>query len=132
MTLLYSYQGSNPVPGNGAFDIPFAFKVEYEYRHLGLLTEADGRQVHDTELVTQDLIIGQAIIEDGVLIFFRRLAIDAVHLGGFEQDVSFEFAGAQGGRGIRGDRKSTRLNSSHTVISYAVFCLKKKTNTVIV
>src|SRR5438034_2831656 len=27
------------------------------------------------------------------------------------------------------DRKSTRLNSSHTVISYAVFCLKKKTRT---
>src|SRR5438034_6441089 len=32
------------------------------------------------------------------------------------------------GRGVerRLDRKSTRLNSSHTVISYAVFCLKKK------
>src|SRR5438034_1883755 len=27
---------------------------------------------------------------------------------------------------LGGDRKSTRLNSSHTVISYAVFCLKKK------
>src|ERR1039457_4348943 len=27
------------------------------------------------------------------------------------------------------DRKSTRLNSSHLVISYAVFCLKKKTKT---
>src|SRR5256885_5945673 len=27
---------------------------------------------------------------------------------------------------IPGDRKSTRLNSSHLVISYAVFCLKKK------
>src|SRR5436190_11963224 len=27
---------------------------------------------------------------------------------------------------VAGDRKSTRLNSSHTVISYAVFCLKKK------
>src|SRR5690625_6879198 len=27
----------------------------------------------------------------------------------------------------RGDRKSTRLNSSHVAISYAVFCLKKKT-----
>src|SRR5258708_25228212 len=26
----------------------------------------------------------------------------------------------------RGDRKSTRLNSSHQIISYAVFCLKKK------
>src|SRR5438034_4648910 len=29
---------------------------------------------------------------------------------------------------VGGDRKSTRLNSSHTVISYAVFCLKKKKN----
>src|SRR3972149_5836245 len=28
---------------------------------------------------------------------------------------------------INGDRKSTRLNSSHSQISYAVFCLKKKT-----
>src|SRR2546426_3867437 len=29
-------------------------------------------------------------------------------------------------RAMRRDRKSTRLNSSHLVISYAVFCLKKK------
>src|SRR2546427_2873537 len=28
--------------------------------------------------------------------------------------------------GVAGDRKSTRLNSSHSQISYAVFCLKKK------
>src|SRR5256885_11119645 len=40
---------------------------------------------------------------------------------------------AQGGplraffsKSAQGDRKSTRLNSSHLVISYAVFCLKKK------
>src|SRR3712207_8035237 len=31
--------------------------------------------------------------------------------------------------GARADRKSTRLNSSHANISYAVFCLKKKTPT---
>src|SRR4051812_49930241 len=31
--------------------------------------------------------------------------------------------------GARRDRKSTRLNSSHMSISYAVFCLKKKKNT---
>src|SRR3989449_5010899 len=30
------------------------------------------------------------------------------------------------GRTVIGDRKSTRLNSSHGYISYAVFCLKKK------
>src|SRR5438132_9882804 len=34
--------------------------------------------------------------------------------------------GAVGPRRPQQDRKSTRLNSSHTVISYAVFCLKKK------
>src|SRR5260221_5693964 len=33
---------------------------------------------------------------------------------------------AGSGRICGKDRKSTRLNSSHTVISYAVFCLKKK------
>src|SRR3712207_8051225 len=32
--------------------------------------------------------------------------------------------------GLRVDRKSTRLNSSHANISYAVFCLKKKKNTI--
>src|SRR5256885_11490382 len=32
--------------------------------------------------------------------------------------------------GNAGDRKSTRLNSSHLVISYAVFCLKKKKNNI--
>src|SRR5438552_2804951 len=32
-------------------------------------------------------------------------------------------------RNLRRDRKSTRLNSSHQIISYAVFCLKKKKNT---
>src|SRR3712207_7980208 len=38
-------------------------------------------------------------------------------------------AGGQGiaeGHVVPGDRKSTRLNSSHANISYAVFCLKKK------
>src|SRR3989454_6533022 len=34
--------------------------------------------------------------------------------------------GARAGVARPGDRKSTRLNSSHLVISYAVFCLKKK------
>src|SRR5688500_19147885 len=35
-------------------------------------------------------------------------------------------AAEEAGQGAAPDRKSTRLNSSHLVISYAVFCLKKK------
>src|SRR2546427_4391119 len=41
------------------------------------------------------------------------------HVGEATQDVGR-------GRHPRSDRKSTRLNSSHSQISYAVFCLKKK------
>src|SRR3712207_7983727 len=37
--------------------------------------------------------------------------------------MKFDMSGAGG---VIGDRKSTRLNSSHANISYAVFCLKKK------
>src|SRR5205085_8191067 len=46
-----------------------------------------------------------------------------------ESDVRPMGRAARGVRGIdlrKGDRKSTRLNSSHSQISYAVFCLKKK------
>src|SRR2546426_6652507 len=44
-----------------------------------------------------------------------------------ENSVADVLALGQGVGGVfDGDRKSTRLNSSHLVISYAVFCLKKK------
>src|SRR5437588_6293322 len=43
--------------------------------------------------------------------------------------VAFGIKSSAGGLDAERDRKSTRLNSSHTVISYAVFCLKKKKKT---
>src|SRR5437868_12728749 len=56
------------------------------------------------------------------------------------QDANILYAGGQGGLFAitfsapvllsLSDRKSTRLNSSHVSISYAVFCLKKKTTSV--
>src|SRR5256885_12688215 len=45
------------------------------------------------------------------------------HLG---RDLLLRSDFRDGLHGDAGDRKSTRLNSSHLVISYAVFCLKKK------
>src|SRR2546426_1710061 len=51
----------------------------------------------------------------------RRLAHHRSHLRGLRDDREL------GGLAVAAaDRKSTRLNSSHLVISYAVFCLKKK------
>src|SRR5690349_22465975 len=42
------------------------------------------------------------------------------------RDHDLEAVVAELGRDLERDRKSTRLNSSHVEISYAVFCLKKK------
>src|SRR5438034_3759948 len=54
----------------------------------------------------------------------RRIAEIALKQPGVAHAV--EFAGMSVNGFTQRDRKSTRLNSSHTVISYAVFCLKKK------
>src|SRR3712207_8308523 len=63
------------------------------------------RDVRGTVLVlTLGTGIGSALFRDGLL-------VPNTELGHLELD---------------GDRKSTRLNSSHANISYAVFCLKKK------
>src|SRR3712207_8418612 len=56
----------------------------------------------------------------------RRVRVRDSAEGGGHAGVRAE----HGGEGVAGreDRKSTRLNSSHANISYAVFCLKKKNN----
>src|SRR2546426_6125326 len=45
---------------------------------------------------------------------------------GGKYSVLLRLGRLRNGHGVFPDRKSTRLNSSHLVISYAVFCLKKK------
>src|SRR3712207_8956475 len=54
--------------------------------------------------------------------------VDEAAAGALEQllAAAAPHLSAVGQRGAEGDRKSTRLNSSHANISYAVFCLKKK------
>src|SRR5690625_6835224 len=58
-----------------------------------------------------------------------NLKLDTALQGGVDIDVyityPMESLALRSGSGM-GDRKSTRLNSSHVAISYAVFCLKKK------
>src|SRR5690349_22157633 len=67
--------------------------------------------------------------ENGATNFGRRLFVTegvyGVQAGGAGSGYP---AGGQGDKEKQGDRKSTRLNSSHVEISYAVFCLKKKKN----
>src|SRR5258708_29209365 len=57
----------------------------------------------------------------------RRLSISRQHQAEQLQLLLLQFRFEGEATGVaRPDRKSTRLNSSHQIISYAVFCLKKK------
>src|SRR2546426_8481441 len=70
------------------------------------------------------------------VLLFMPMDIQAKDVNEFRQRLGFNdpvpvqyarfVAGAVRGDFGESDRKSTRLNSSHLVISYAVFCLKKK------
>src|SRR5688572_31830134 len=68
--------------------------------------------------------------EEAALAARRRRGVGAAHVRDLDRAL-VHAAGVAGGGGVGGgvhcaDRKSTRLNSSHSQISYAVFCLKKK------
>src|SRR3712207_7606523 len=75
-------------------------------------------------------------LEDRLLLLLeaRGHAVDVIGLAEEVLDRRDHDRGGEVGVGVaveelgdvRGDRKSTRLNSSHANISYAVFCLKKK------
>src|SRR2546428_6240294 len=58
----------------------------------------------------------------GLFLVLLPLRLAAQDRRSLRRDVAVEVPG----RVHEGDRKSTRLNSSHDQISYAVFCLKKK------
>src|SRR3712207_8216443 len=60
-----------------------------------------------------------------VALELREPAIDGADADGLVLAAGRQ-VGLRGDRAHGGDRKSTRLNSSHANISYAVFCLKKK------
>src|SRR5690606_38567047 len=90
--------------------------------------------------VVEDLAAREAVVEAHAAVHHADggahglgVAGDVVARDGRGAAVGFQQGGedAQGGGlassvGAEEDRKSTRLNSSHVKISYAVFCLKKK------
>src|SRR2546426_6808418 len=77
-------------------------------------TEIYTLSLHDALPISLNLLcssdMDDKLLSCGFIDFPRTLGPGVVHFGDWHA----------------GDRKSTRLNSSHLVISYAVFCLKKK------
>src|SRR5690606_41729204 len=89
--------------------IPASFPYTTLFRSRIVL----GDQAFDRTAMEVRIGIGGGAVGEGQL-----LGLDEqVHVLGAAETVGFQ---------VMGDRKSTRLNSSHVKISYAVFCLKNK------
>src|SRR5207245_11488845 len=84
------------------------------------------RRSSDLEVTDAAPVAARALVKR----YGKLVAVDNVDLTVERGDV-FGYLGPNGAgktTSLRIDRKSTRLNSSHGSISYAVFCLKKKRN----
>src|SRR5699024_4475257 len=113
-----SWQGVE-LTQNGKIFLPHAVKTLANYEHLVLLSKYFNQTMNhlntDTSPVTTENIgnifkigIDEMLVEAYGLMIINELTKQF-------PDVNYSL-----------DRKSTRLNSSHVSISYAVFCLKKK------
>src|SRR5699024_12854267 len=104
--------------------VPSLFSFCYSYRAHCRLHSFPTRR-------SSDLMISSQVDADRMDYLQRDAYYTGTNYGKFDLDrvlhvmrpvkrgIAFEISGMQ-------DRKSTRLNSSHVSISYAVFCLKKK------
>src|SRR5258708_27645260 len=86
------------------------------FEHAEILAEA-GPEKFSVSIFTEPVYVEDA----------RSHAERALHFDPVAEVIAHVIS-AEGkhGHGVAADRKSTRLNSSHQIISYAVFCLKKK------
>src|SRR5258708_30968538 len=81
--------------------------------------------IHD-DASERELLVS-AIHDDDGYRTLRQTLSQQYDLGAREPNIQVWNVNLRGDRCLT-DRKSTRLNSSHQIISYAVFCLKKKTS----
>src|SRR5437867_10221673 len=81
--------------------------------------------LHDALPIYDRKGFGFIRLESGEDVFVHYSALQGDGFKTLKEGENVEFDIVQGAKGPQ-DRKSTRLNSSHRTISYAVFCLKKK------
>src|SRR5438034_2194417 len=118
-------------PGRHDFEIvaDASLSVEDDMRRRDFTVNAMARRLSTGEIV--DPLGGREDLPQGVLrtvspTSFAEDPLRLVRALRFVSQLGFEPDESTLRQMREEDRKSTRLNSSHTVISYAVFCLKKK------
>ncbi len=84
---------------------PGLSQVEYAQRHAVVPAHHDGGGVHDVEPLVEHAVVGQPRIVTRIRILDRVIRIDAIHLGGLEQQLRLDLDRAQAGGGIGGEER---------------------------
>src|SRR5437660_7700198 len=100
--------------------IPISKPVEWEKKAFFSYSDPPRRGNDLKAMIKESLKLERSSLE-----FYQRLASKTRDTDMVTHKMAMD-AMADEAREERKDRKSTRLNSSHVAISYAVFCLKKK------
>src|SRR5579864_3735196 len=107
-------------------------EVQVEGIDLNVIVFPSGRQIFDRMIGGQEFDASELSASEFIAHAGRGnspfVAIPVFPSRAFRHGYIFvnRRAGIRTPKDLEGDRKSTRLNSSHMSISYAVFCLKKK------
>ncbi len=96
--------GADGFAVDDAGDVAGFFQVEDDDGDFAFHGEADGGHVHDAEIVSDDLAVGELVEHFGGGVFLGVGVEDAVDFGGFEEDFDAELGGAEGGAGIGGEK----------------------------
>src|SRR5580704_3696826 len=96
------YGGADAFAEDGAANVAGLVHVEDHDGHAVVHAQRDGGRIHDFQILVQDLAIGNLRKKFGVADFFGIGVVDAVDARGFEDDVGFNFHGAECGGGVGG------------------------------
>src|SRR5207245_5187941 len=98
-------------------------RVRQSSRQVGVAR----RRPHARHVEVRPAEVASELAEDAADVLLALRVVDKPRLQfGEQRRILLDRHAVLGGLRIERDRKSTRLNSSHGSISYAVFCLKKK------
>src|SRR6185503_2751132 len=93
------------LPEDDAAKVVGLEQVEYDNRHLIVLAHRESGRIHDREPLEQGFLVGNLVVPFGLRMFLRIAVVNAVDLGGLENDFGADFVGAQrGGRVGREER----------------------------
>ena len=91
---------ARPWPRKTGLDRPRLPDREHDDRHPVLAGKREGGRIHDLQITFDRLLVGQAVIADGLWVLLGIGAVDAVDVGGLQHRLGADFGGPQHRRGV--------------------------------